>query len=120
MRGYIRDKIEHYTAELMQALDSNDYLSAIKLRAVQKELQELLSMLDDQENALPTAENDLQNFYTTSEAAKILGVHPSSVTRRAASLNGQRISGRWYYPKKTIDEEKIRSQGRKKPGRKRK
>ena len=76
----------------MQALDSNDYLSAIKLRAVQKELQELLSMLDDQEDALADAENDLQNYYTTIEAAKILGVHPSSVTRRAASLKGRELA----------------------------
>ncbi len=68
--------------------------------------------------ALHDTENDLQNYYTTIEAAKVLGVHPSSVTRRAASLHGKRISGRWYYPKKVIDEEKIRTQGRKKPGRK--
>jgi len=37
MRSYILEKIEHYKAELLQALDRNDYLSAIKLRAVQKE-----------------------------------------------------------------------------------
>lgn len=119
MRNYIIEKIEHYKAELLQALDRNDYLSAIKLRAVQKELEELLSVLDEQKDALHDTENDLQNYYTTIEAAKVLGVHPSSVTRRAASLQGKRISGRWYYPKKVIDEEKIRTQGRKKPGRKR-
>jgi len=52
VRSYISNKIEHCKAELMHALDRNDYLSAIKLRAVQKEFEDLLNAFDSPGNAL--------------------------------------------------------------------
>ncbi|CEO87580.1 MAG TPA: helix-turn-helix domain-containing protein [Syntrophaceticus sp.] len=119
MRSYISNKIEHCKAELMHALDRNDYLSAIKLRAVQKEFEDLLNAFDSAGNTVIDATAlSPQQYYTTREAAAVLGVHPSSVTRKAAFLHGQKINGRWQFPKEIIDQEGIKLRGRVKPGRK--
>jgi phosphoenolpyruvate carboxylase len=118
MRSYIVNKIEQCKIELMHALDSNDYMSAIKLRAVQKEFEELLSTFETTDNAVTDAAVDVHDFYTTSEAAAVLGVHPTSVTRRAAFLHGQKINGSWHFPKDVIDEEEQKTQNKNRPGRK--
>ena len=118
MRSYIINKIEQCKNELLHALDRNDYMSAIKLRAVQKEFEEFLNAFKSTDKAIIDAETHIQNCYTTKEAAAVLGVHPSSVTRRAAFFHGQKINGRWHFPKEVIDEEGLKSQSRKRPGRK--
>lgn len=118
MRSFIVNKIEQCKIELMHALDRNDYMSAIKLRAVQKEFEELLSTFEITDNAVTDAAVDVHDFYTTSEAAAVLGVHSSSVTRRAAFLHGQKINGRWHFPKDVIDKERLKIQNRNRPGRK--
>lgn len=118
MRSYIIEKIERCKAELMHALDSNDYMSAIKLRAVQREFEELLQKIADEENVVQDTIREMPDYYTSRDAARALGVHPSSVTRRAAHLRGQKVNGRWYFPKEVIDEEAKKIRGRPKPGRK--
>lgn len=117
MQSYISKKIEQCKTKIMHALDRNDYMSAIKLRAVQKEFEELLNAFDNAGNAAIDTTDKPQIFYTTREAADVLGVHPSSVTRKAAFLHGQKINGRWHFPKKIIDEEGLRTRGRVRPGR---
>jgi hypothetical protein len=95
VRRYITDKINHCKTKLMVALDRNDYMSAIKLRAVQKEFEELLHALDSAGNAVMDAKGlPPQQYNTTREAANVLGVHSSSVTRKAAFLHGRKINGR--------------------------
>lgn len=118
MRSYIVNKIEECKTELMHALDSNDYMSAIKLRAVQKEFEELLSTFENTDDAVSDTAVDVHDYYTTSEAAAVLDIHPSSVTRRAAFLHGQKINGMWYFPKNIIDEESLKAKNRNRPRRK--
>jgi hypothetical protein len=94
-------------------------MSAIKLRAVQKEFEELLHALDSAGNAVMDAKGlPPQQYNTTREAANVLGVHSSSVTRKAAFLHGLKINGRWQFPKEIIDEEGLKTRGRVRPGRK--
>lgn len=117
MRSYIVNKIEQCKTELMHALDCNDCMSAIRLRAVQKEFEELLHTLETTDNTVKDAAAEPHDFYTTDEAAAVLGIHPSSVTRKAAFLHGQKINGRWHFPKDVIDEECLKSQNKNRPGR---
>ncbi len=122
MRNYVSEKIEQCRVELLQALDRNDYLSAIKLRAVQKEFEDLLNAHDDatneRTNAINATEIELQKYYTTKEAAAKLDLHPSSVTRNAAFLHGEKVRGRWHFPKEIIDRQSIKTRNRIKPGKK--
>lgn len=120
MRRYLIEKIERCRTDLLHALDCNDYMSAIKLRAVQKGFEELLQVMDEERTGTQDVIHDMQYNYTSKEAAALLGVHPSNITRRAAALRGQKVKGRWYFPRQVIDEEVKSADNRSKPGRKQK
>ncbi len=118
MQSYITEKIQLLQSELLRALDRNDYLAALKIRAAQKELEELLDEIEKQENAMHDAIRDAKNYYTSREAARILGLDPSNVTRKATVFHARKIGGKWYFPKDVIDEESNKTGRRAKPGRK--
>jgi hypothetical protein len=118
MRRYITDKIELFKSELMLSLDQNDYVTALKLRAVQKEFEDLLRFMGKHDNETQDATNLLQECYTSREAAGLLGIDPSNVTRQAAVLHGLKIKGKWFFPKAVVEEEVRKSAHHRKPGRK--
>jgi|GEM_PF-1424304 len=118
MQSYVTEKIRLLQSELLRALDRNDYLTALKIRAAQKELEELLDEIEKQENATHDVIRDAKNYYTSREAARILGLDPSNVTRKAAVFHARKIGGKWYFPKDVIDEERNKTGRRAKPGRK--
>jgi hypothetical protein len=118
MRSYLTEKIEGLQADLLQALDRNDYLEALKLRAVQRELELLLNALSEDDNALTIAMPDPAAYCSSAEAAERLGIDVSNVTRQAKALQGAKYKGKWFFPIDVVEAEAKKTAARKRPGRK--
>jgi len=99
MQNLMRDKIEKCSIDIMVALDNNDYLTALKLRAIQRELMELINLADSYE----VTEKSRDEYYTVQDVSNYLGLHPTNVTRKAKELGGVKIKNKWYFPKKSFD-----------------
>lgn len=99
MIDIIAERIEYYRNRTLSALDRDDSVNALKNRAVQRELEELLAKMQSTE----IRESVSGALYTTKEAAALLGVHPSTLTRKAERLKGLKIKGEWHFPRGVID-----------------
>lgn len=114
MQDYLFERVEHYKNEIISALDRNDYIEALKCRAVLKELEDLSAF--SKPNAIGF---DKSEYYSTAEASKLLCITPSALTRKARKLGGYLYNHGWWFRKEIILEEqnrcsKINKRGRKK------
>ncbi len=69
----IEKRISNYSNLIADALDNNDCINALKLRAVQKELEDLISFYDREKNNASSL--DITKYYKTVDAAQILGIN---------------------------------------------
>lgn len=119
--GYVTYRIKLLEKLVFEDLDRNDYLSAIRNRGAQLELEalknEFLNVIDN--DKIDSKENS-NILYTSSEAASIIGIDQTNISRNAVSYGGQKIKGKWLFPKEIIDQNANRYVEGKKPGRKRK
>jgi len=101
MNNYIVSRIEIYRNETLVCLDNNDTVGALKNRAVQKELENILHFLlqFDLCNIEPG-----EDFYDTSQVAKILKTDTSTANRKTKILNAFKMDGKWNFPKQKVDE----------------
>lgn len=116
--SYIRQRITHYQDELNNALENDDYHRAAKCRAVYLELEQVLNVCElrgAEEASFMDGEH-----YSTVEVAVVLGLHETTVTRKAEKLQGVKVKGKWYFKKKDIELIADSSRGSIKRGRRKK
>ena len=114
--NYIREKISYYTALITEALDNNDCISALKLRAAQKELEELLMVQEKKKQTL--ADIDVNEYYKTKDAARILNINRSNLTRNPRKYEGVLTSVGYLFPKHIVDAMVLELKSKNKPGKK--
>ena len=116
--SFIKSRIIIYERELMNALDRNDSAAAFQARAVQRELKVIVEAV--LKNNIDLCNNALHSsFYiTTKEAAELLGVYPTTVTRNAMNLRGQKTQKGWQFPRDFIISQIEFYKQKPKPGRK--
>ena len=117
MKKEIVERLQHYQIQLMAALDANEYIDALKIRAVQRELEELIPLAEEEDNWAKTFFN---SHFTSQEAGNILDLDSSNMTRYHEEYKGKNISGKWYFPKEEIQLVKENRKNKKKTGPKRK
>lgn len=113
---HIEEKISNYTIQIADALDRNDCISALKLRAVQKELQELCMYKEKQKETLSNL--DFNKYYKTIDAALLLGINRSNLTKNPEKYEGVLTSSGYFFLKRKIDSLVLETKSRNKPGRK--
>jgi predicted nucleotidyltransferase len=96
---FIKERLEHYKNEVLSALDRNESTEALKNRAVQKELEELLRIIKTRDVI------DLSEYYSNKEAAKICGMSAANMTRYVKKLGAREIGRQWYFLKSVINNE---------------
>jgi len=120
MYTLLTNKIATYTSEIASALDDNDYISALKLRAAQKELEDVLLVV--QPLFPPPPDNvtldvfSHTDFYTVKQVSEILDVHPANITRKATQFSGIKKGHKWFFPKNVIDSIRSTNLLNNKPG----
>jgi len=114
--NFIQEKISNYTALIAEALDNNDCISALKLRAVQKEFAELLLAQEKKKQTL--ADIDVNEYYKTKDAAHILGINRSNLTRNPKKYEGLLTSIGYLFPREKIDTMASELKFKNKPGKK--
>jgi len=120
MFGYIKMQIEYHQELINSALDNGDHVAAIQSRAAQRELEKLIERFTIKQQVDVNSDSgfEREQYYTTSEAAKILGLTPPSVTRNGKGWSGIMTNGCWYFPKSIIQEQLQIRESQKKRGRK--
>lgn len=100
----IKARIQQYTDDIAVALDNNNAIEAIKLRAKQRELEDIIS--------IGTVSNNLNNFnkneyYTQQETQKKLKLSQSQISKLKNTLGAIKTNDRRvWYPKSVVDEYK--------------
>ena len=97
---FIEERLEHYKNKVLAALDSNDSIEAIKNRAVQKELEELLKIIATMDVII------FDDYYSTEETAKICDRTPKHMTRYAPTWGARDVNGQWFFPKSVVEHKK--------------
>ena len=96
--------MEKYTHEIALALDKNDSIEAIKLRAKQKELE---CILDTKTLFRQVSEFDKNQYYSQKEVIKVLGKSQSQVSKLKKQLEAIVTSdNELLYPKVLVDKYK--------------
>jgi len=96
--------MEKYTHEIALALDKNDSIEAIKLRAKQKELEYIL---DTKMGLIQVYEFDRNQYYSQKETIKVLGKSQSQVSKLKKPLEAIVTSdNELLYPKVLVNKYK--------------
>ena len=111
---HVRKRISYFEGEMLNALDENDSLKAFRARAVQCELQAIINIRMHYNSTAHSIE--LDGFLSSKEAARLLGVYPTTVTRDAVKLQGVRTKKGWRFPRNIVESQINFYRSKSKPG----
>lgn len=110
----IRERISYYQTQTLEMLDNSDPLNAQKCRAIQKELEYIIDIMQKKDNLSLSKDN----YYSKAEVANIIGSNGSTVNRKTNILSAIKIKNKWYFPKDIVNDYAIEYRMTKKRGRK--
>lgn len=94
----LKERIDHYSKSITNALECNDTITALKSYAIVKELKYIYVQVKQGNNQEQSTSKSLEAFYTTKEVAALFKRHTSTITKYANKYQGIMYNGEWHFP----------------------